>query len=131
MYDNQRLCKMKKCCVCVQDTVCVFLPVLPSLRSEPPLVSCPAGMLAKLIGLLQIRQRNCSRNISPFSLCSRSPGSLEGIEALKTQHKSSLPSLACIYLRFRLFSSCLRKVACPFSAGCRSLFLNSYNFVYF
>lgn len=77
-----------------------FPPVLLSLRSVPPLVSCPAGMLAKLIGLLQIRQRNCSRNISPFSLCSPSPGSLEGIEVLRTQHKSSLPSLLCIYLWF-------------------------------
>lgn len=59
-----------------------------ALRSVPPLVSCPAGMLAKLIGLLQIRRRHCSRNISPFSLCSRSPGPLKGIEALRTQHKS-------------------------------------------
>lgn len=83
---------------CPSDVTHVFLPALRSLRSVPPLVSCPTGTVAKLIGLLQIRQRNCSRNISPFSLCSRSPGSLEGIEALRTQHKSLLLSLACIYL---------------------------------
>lgn len=81
-----------------------FPPHVPlSLRSVPPLVSCPAGTLAKLIGLLQIRQRHCSRNISPLSLCSRSPGSLEGIEALRTQHKSPLPPSPCVYLWF--FSS--------------------------
>lgn len=33
----------------------------------------------------------------PFSLCFPLPGSLEGIEALRTQHKSSLPSLPCDY----------------------------------
>ncbi len=89
MYDNQRLWDMGNAACVIRH---VFFPPVPLCwRSEPPLVSCPAGMLAKLIGLLQIRQRHCSRNISPFSpfsLCSRSPGSLEGIEALRTQHKS-------------------------------------------
>lgn len=98
------------CYVC--DMARIFLPVLLSLRSEPPLVSCPAGVLAKLIGLLQIRQRNCSRNISPFSLCSRSPGSLEGIEAPRTQHKSSLAFLPCIYLWFFSIILLMPKTSC-------------------
>lgn len=58
--------------------------VLLSLRSGPPLVRCPAGLLAKLISQLQIRRRNCKSNISAFSLCSRSPGLLKGIEAPRT-----------------------------------------------
>ena len=107
MYDNQRLWAMEHC-LC--DTAHVSPPVLLSLGSELPLVSCPAGML---IGLLQIRQRNCSRNISSFSLCSRSPGSLEGIEALRTQHKPSLPSLPCIYLWFFSFFLFMPKKSCP------------------
>lgn len=96
-----------------------FPPPL-SLRSVPPLVSCPAGMLAKLIGLFQIRQRNCSRNISPFSLCSRSPGSLEGIEALRTAQ--IFTSFFALHLPLIFLPSCRRKVTCPLSAKCETFF---------
>lgn len=100
---------------CLSDMAHVFAPVPLSLRGVPPMVSCPAGKVAKLIGLLQIRQRNCSGNISPFSFCSRSPGSLEGIEALRTQHKSALPFLPCMLLRYSpFFFSYLRKAALYF-----------------
>lgn len=105
---------------------CFSPPVLLSWRSEPPLVSCPAGMLAKLIGLLQIRQRHCSRNISPFSL-PRSPGSLEGIEALRTQHKPHFLHCLASTSDFAPFQpSCLIKVTCPFSSKCETFFLNSF-----
>lgn len=64
MYDNQKFVR---------------------IRSVLLLVRCLARMPAKLIGLLQLRQRHGSRN--PFSLTSLNQDHSRVMEALQTQHK--------------------------------------------
>lgn len=94
MYDNQRLPKIRG--GCLSDKKLFFFPL--SFRAPPSLVSCPAGMVAKLIGLLQIRQRNCSRNglifLSLFARTHQDPS--RGLRGFRTEHKSALPSFTSL-----------------------------------
>lgn len=95
MYDSRRRREIRGGCLSGKAHFLPSLPVPLSLRAPPPLVSCPAGMVAKLISLLQIRQRNCSRNGLLFSLCTRSPGSLKGTEGLRNR-----PQICCAFFYF-------------------------------